>query len=58
MTYNFDPDKWLENELFAIQAHYRSGQLTRQEYREAVEKLEDKYAAMWKRLDGSYQLPK
>jgi hypothetical protein len=58
MTYNFDPDRWYENELFVIQSTYESGQMTKQEYDKAVEVLDSKYAKMWERLDGSYQLPK
>jgi hypothetical protein len=58
MTYNFDPDKWYENELFAIQSRYKSGQLTKQEYEKAAEELDQKHTRMWDRLDGSYQLPK
>jgi hypothetical protein len=58
MTYNFDPDRWYENELFAIKSKYQSGQMTKQESDNAVEKLDEKYSKMWKRLDGSFQLPK
>ena len=58
MTYNFDPDRWYENEFFVIQSKYESGQMTKQEYAEAVEALECKHSRMWDRLDGSYQLPK
>jgi hypothetical protein len=58
MTYNFDPDRWYENELFVIQSKYESGQMTKQEYAEAVEALDSRHAKMWDRLDGSYQLPK
>jgi hypothetical protein len=58
MTYNFDPDRWYENELFLIHSGYKAGQLTRQEYDNAVDKLDRKLKMMWERLDGSYQLPK
>ena len=58
MTYNFDPDRWYENELFVIQSKVKAGQLTEQEYNEAVEELDQKHKKMWKRLDGTYQMPK
>ena len=58
MTYNFDPDRWYENELFVIQSKYKSGQMTKQEHDEAVEELDRKHTLMWERLDGSYQIPK
>ena len=58
MTYNFDPDRWYDNELFVIQSKYESGQMTKKEYDTAVEALDSKYTKMWDRLDGSYQFPK
>jgi hypothetical protein len=58
MTYNFDPDRWYDNELFVINSKYKSGQITKPEYEKAVEELDEKYTKMWERLDGSYQLPK
>jgi len=58
MTYNFDPDRWYENELFVIQSKYKAGQSTEQEYNEAVEELDQKHKRMWERLDGTYQMPK
>ena len=56
MTYNFDPDKWYENELFLIQLKLKTGEITQKEYDEAVEILDKKLEEMWKRLDGSYQI--
>ena len=58
MTYNFDPDRWYENELFLIYSKYKAGQMTKQEHNKAVEELDGKHAMMWERLDGSYQVPK
>jgi hypothetical protein len=58
MTYNFDPDRWYENELFVIQLKYQSGQMTKQEYEKSKMELDERYTKMWERLDGSYQLPK
>ena len=58
MTYNFDPDRWYENELFLIHSKYKAGQITQQEYDNAVHGLDQKHTSMWERLDKSYQLPK
>jgi hypothetical protein len=58
MTYNFDPDRWYDNEQFVIQLKFKSGQVAKQEYDKAIEALDIKYAKMWERLDRSYQLPK
>jgi hypothetical protein len=56
MTYNFDPDKWYDNELFLIQAKLKNGEITQNEYDGAVEILDKKFEEMWERLDGTYQL--
>jgi predicted AlkP superfamily phosphohydrolase/phosphomutase len=57
MTYNFDPDRWYENELLVVRSKYKTGQITKQEYNKAVKELDRKLEDMWERLDGSYQLP-
>ena len=57
MTYNFDPDRWYENELAAIRSKYAAGDISKREFEKAVEDLDNRYDHMWKRLDGSYQIP-
>ncbi len=57
MTYNFDPDKWYENELLALHSKYRAGKMTPREYEMAIEELDRNHKKMWERLDGSYQIP-
>ncbi len=56
MTYNFDPDKWYDIELFLIQSRLKNGKIAQSEYDEAVEILDKKLEEMWKRLDGTYQI--
>ncbi|MDA3788282.1 MAG: hypothetical protein PF503_07275 [Desulfobacula sp.] len=56
MTYNFDPDKWYDNELFMIQTKLKKNELTQEEYDLAVLALDQKIEEMWKRLDGTYQV--
>jgi hypothetical protein len=56
MTYNFDPDRWYENELASIRSRYTAGDITRSELEKAIEDLDNRYADMWKRLDGSYRV--
>ena len=58
MTYNFDPDRWYDNELTALRSAREAGEMTDEEYEKACEELDSKYEAMWSRLDGSYQIPK
>ena len=57
MTYNFDPDRWYENERAALDSAYRSGKVDVRRYEEALAELERRYEKMLKRLDGTYQLP-
>ena len=58
MTYNFDPDRWYDNELAALHAAREAGEITDENFQKAVEELDRKYESMWSRLDGSYQIPK
>ena len=57
MTYNFDPDRWYENEHSAIDAEYGSGKKTAQQYMDAIAELCRRYDEMMDRLDGTYQIP-
>ena len=57
MTYNFDPDRWYDNERDALQRQFVSGELDAEANAAAVEDLERRYEEMVKRLDGSYQIP-
>lgn len=56
MTYNFDPDKWYDDELYMLKSKFKNSEITESEYEQAVESLDKKYEEMWKRLDGYYQL--
>lgn len=57
MTYNFDPDRWYENELAVIKKRHESGELNPLDYEQAVTDLDRRYDEMVERLDGSYQIP-
>jgi len=56
MTYNFDPDKWYENELALLYSKFISEEFTQGDYDKAVEDLDRKHEKMWERLDGSYRI--
>lgn len=43
MTYNFDPDRWLENEQAALEEQRRRGELTEAEFKAAWDALLDEY---------------
>ena len=57
MTYNFDPERWYDNERAFLDHRYQSGALSADEHRAALKALEEKLFAMWMRLDGSYRMP-
>jgi hypothetical protein len=57
MTYNFDPERWYDNEKAFLDHQYQIGKVSEDVYRAALKTLEDKMAEMWTRLDGSYQMP-
>ena len=57
MTYNFDPDIWYDNEYAAVKQQYRSGSLSKAEFDHAAKTLQVRLDEMWKRLDGSYDIP-
>ncbi|MDZ7667282.1 MAG: hypothetical protein U5K27_18480 [Desulfotignum sp.] len=56
MTYNFDPDKWYDNEILILQTRLEQDKMTRQDYDRAVTDLDRRLADMWNRLDGTYQV--
>ena len=54
MTYNFDPERWLENERLRLEQRRRTGTLSEEAAAEAAEELERRYEAMIARLDGTF----
>jgi hypothetical protein len=57
VTYNFDPDRWYDNERQVIDERFRSGRIHAREYKEAIDDLDCRYDEMLDRLDGTYQIP-
>jgi len=57
VTYNFDPDRWYENECLVLDERFRSGKMNARQYKDAVDDLDCRYDDMWDRLDGTYQIP-
>ncbi len=58
MTYNFDPDKWYENEVKFLGTKFKSDELSEQEFKKALEALEKRYEELWDRLSRTYQIPR
>lgn len=57
MTYNFDPDRWYENERSVIEEERRSGKISAWQYHDAIDDLQRRYDDMMDRLDGTFQIP-
>jgi hypothetical protein len=56
MTYNFDPDRWYENEINYLRTMLKTGKITEEDFKERSTKLTKRYEEMWERLDGTYQV--
>jgi hypothetical protein len=57
MTYNFDPERWHQNEYSALVTLYKNIEITDSEYKEQSSILQKRYEEMSSRWDGTYQLP-
>jgi hypothetical protein len=54
MTYNFDPEQWLENQTKALEARHERGELDGHELARQLDELEHRYQELVARLDGTY----
>ena len=57
MTYNFDPDRWYDDERGILEDRFKAGEMNPREYEDALCDLDRRYDEMLKRLDGTYQIP-
>jgi hypothetical protein len=57
LTYNFDPDRWLENNRELLEQRRQRGELTPEQLEAELAELERRYQDMVRRLDGTYRLP-
>lgn len=57
MTYNFDPERWLELHVALLDERRRRGEVDDETYHAQRAELERRYDAMIERLDGTYRLP-
>ncbi len=56
MTYNFDPDKWYDNEYDLLVFRRGQKKMTSVQFETAVADLEKRHQQMWLRLDNTYQI--
>ena len=57
MTYNFDPEKWYDNEKSLLEKRLSDGKIGKEEFEKELDALDRKLDEMWKRLDGTFRLP-
>ncbi len=57
MTYNFDPDRWYDNQLALLQNRRDKGEIDAEEFERELARLEERYDQMQQRLDSSFDLP-
>jgi hypothetical protein len=57
MTYNFDPDRWYENQRRVLDLKHERGELDAASYQSALDDLERRYDEMQARLDKPFGLP-
>ena len=51
MTYNFDPDRWFDNQQTRLEQEREEGRITPEEYEEQLRQLTEEYEEMLRRLD-------
>jgi len=56
VTYNFDPDRWYDNELAVLELAVKQGKLAGTEFEKQKERLMNRYDNMVARLDGTYRI--
>ncbi len=57
MTYNFDAERWYDNERAVLENRRKTGELTAEQFQEALDELDRRYEEMLDRLDGTYRIP-
>ena len=57
MTYNFDPDTWLNTNRAALEARRDRGEFSDAEFEAELEDLDRRYDDMVDRLDRTYEIP-
>ena len=56
MTYNFDPDRWYENERNFLDHQFALGQISKKKLDDSLDALWKRYEDMLDRLDGTYRI--
>ncbi len=57
MTYNFDPDRWLETHRAVLEARRDRGEIDDDELEAGLLELDQRYEEIVARLDGTFEIP-
>ncbi len=57
MTYNFDPDRWYDNQRALLEHRRDGGELSADQFQAEIERLEERYDEIVRRLDRPFELP-
>jgi hypothetical protein len=57
MTYNFDPDRWYDNQRALLEHRRARGEIDATQFDEELERLGQRYDEMLERLSGPFELP-
>jgi hypothetical protein len=57
MTYNFDLDRWYENQKRRLDARRAAGEIDDRAWQELIDDLDRRYDDLQRRLDGPFELP-
>ncbi len=58
MTYNFDPERWHDDQLRLVAFRREAGEIDEETAKRLVEDIDRRYEVMLDRLDRTYQMPK
>ena len=56
MTYNFDPEKWLEAQRAVLEARRARGEFGEADMETELRELDRRYDELVTRLDGTYEI--
>lgn len=57
MTYNFDPDRWYDNQRLLLEQRRTRGEIDGPQFEQELERLGARYDEMLRRLNAPFELP-
>ena len=57
MTYNFDPDRWYDNQRTLLEHRRAKGEIDAAQFQAELERLDERYDEMLRRQSAPFELP-